>query len=225
MVVQEPPWSKGHPSPLDLETMSVPCELLSQCLEITLNQKAAINIRIGSDFVFSFNNQETSERKKSPSQIKRNLERNEIFQNTKKEKLERDENTLEKKIETKDSESQTDILTTTGTDTDMKNEQDSNNDKLEIRKDQSREIRPKKNETILEMRIGHDDLDETKVETYITKSLKFSLIGKPWIANNGRHFVTVGFKTNTSDYEKRKANTVNYQDSGLRAVMFSQLYQ
>ena len=106
--------------------MSVPSELLSQCLEITkqliaLNQKAAINIRIGSDFVFSFNNQETSERKKSPSQIKRNLERNEIFQNTKKEKLERDENTLEKKIETKDSESQTDILTTTGTDTDMKN--------------------------------------------------------------------------------------------------------
>ena len=210
--------------------MSVPCELLSQCLEITkqlitLNQKAAINIRIGSDFVFSFNNQETSERKKSPSQIKRNLERNEIFQNTKKVKLERDENTLEKKIETKDSESQTDILTTTGTDTDMKNEQDSNNDKLDIRKDQSREIRPKKNETILEMRIGHDDLDETKVETYITKSLKFSLIGKPWIANNGRHFVTVGFKTNTSDYEKWKANTVNYQDSGLRAVMFSQLYQ
>ena len=106
-----------------------------------------------------------------------------------------------------------------------KNEQDPNNDKLDIRKDQSREIRPKKNETILEMKIGHDDLDETKVETYITKSLKFSLIGKPWIANNGRHFVTVGFKTNTSDYEKWKANTVNYQDSGLRAVMFSQLYQ
>ena len=210
--------------------MSVPCELLSQCLDITkqlitLNQKAAINIRIGSDFVFSFNNQETSERKKSPSQIKRNLERNEIFQNTKKEKLERDENTLEKKIETKDSESQTDILTTTGTDTDMKNEQDSNNDKLEIRKDQSREIGPKKNETNIEMRIGHDDLDETKVETYITKSLKFSLIGKPWIANSGRHFVTVGFKTNTCDYEKWRANTVNYEDLGLRAVMFSQLYQ
>ena len=86
---QEPPWSKGHPSPLDLETMSVPCELLSQCLEITkqlitLNQKAAINIRIGSEFIFSFNNQEISEKKKSPSQIKRNLERNETFKNMKK---------------------------------------------------------------------------------------------------------------------------------------------
>ena len=38
---------------------------------ISLNQKAAINIRIGSEFSFSFNNQdhETSERKKSPSQL------------------------------------------------------------------------------------------------------------------------------------------------------------
>ena len=50
--------------------MSVPSELLSQCLEITkqliaLNQKAAINIRIGNEFEFSFNNQEMSERKKS----------------------------------------------------------------------------------------------------------------------------------------------------------------
>ena len=63
--------------------MSVPRELLSQCLEITkqliaLNQKAAINIRIGNEFEFSFNNQEIGERKKSPSQVKRNLERNAI---------------------------------------------------------------------------------------------------------------------------------------------------
>ena len=174
--------------------------------------------------------------------MKRNLERNEIFKYTKKEKLETNANTLETKTQTKDSESQTDILTTTktetkdsesqtdiltktGTNADLENEQESNNDKLEISKDQSRQIRSKKNETIIEMRINHDDLDENKVETYITKRLKFSLIGKPWIANSGRHFVTVGFKTNTSDYEKWKANTVNYQDSGLRAVMFSQLYQ
>ena len=152
---------------------------------ISLNQKAAINIKIGSDFSFSFNNQEISERKKSPSQLKRNLERNEIFKNMKKEKLETNSNTLETKTETKDSESQTDILTTTktetkdsesqtdiltktGTNADLKNEQDSNNDKLEISEDQSRKIRSKKNETFIEMRINHDDLDENKVETYIT---------------------------------------------------------
>ena len=75
------------------------------------------------------------------------------------------------------------------------------------------------------MRIGHDDLDEKKVENYISKSLKFSLIGKPWIANNGRHFVTVGFKTWTSDYEKWKVDSVNWRESGIRAVYFSRLYQ
>ena len=100
---------------------------------------------------------------------------------------------MEKKIETKESESQTDILLATnanGTNnTDTKSENDSNNDKLDIHKNTNREIRPKDNETIVEMRIGHDDLDEENVERYILKSLKLSLIGKPWIANNGRHFV------------------------------------
>ena len=202
--------------------MSVPSELLSQCLDITkqlitLNQKAAINIRIGNEFEFSFNNQEMSERKKSPSQVKRNLERNAIFKNMKKEKLETSPKTFAKKPETKDSETQTVILsTTTETNTDInKNAHESNNDKLDIKKNQNREIRPKENETILEMRIGHDDLDEKKVERYITKTLKFSLIGKPWIANNGRHFVTVGFRTNTSDYDTWRANTANYQDLSL----------
>ena len=98
--------------------MSIPSELLSQCLDlakqlITLDQKASINVRLGSDFVFSFNNQENiSERKKSPSQIKRNFERKETFKNMKKETIETKENTLEKKPETKDSETQIDILVT-----------------------------------------------------------------------------------------------------------------
>ena len=211
--------------------MSVPSELLSQCLEITkqliaLNQKAAINIRIGNEFEFSFNNQEMGERKKSPSQVKRNLERNAIFKNMKKEKLETSPKTFAKKPETKDSETQTvNLSKTTSTNTDLIKAQETNNDKLDIKKNQDREIRPKKNETIVEMRIGHDDLDEKKVESYITKTLKFSLIGKPWIANNGRHFVTVGFRTNSSDYDTWRANTANYQDSGLRAVTFSQVYQ
>ena len=135
--------------------------------------------------------------------------------------------TLEKKTETKDSESQTNSLSTAtiGTNTDIKNYDNSNSDKLDKRKDQNKEIRPKENETIVEMRIGHDDLDKKKVERYLEKSLKFSLIGKPWIANNGRHFVTVGFKTKTMDYEKWKENDVNWRDSGVRAVTFSQLYQ
>ena len=224
--------------------MSVPSELLSQCLDITkqlvsLNQKASINIRLGSDFVFSFNNQEIiNDRKKSPSQIKRNFERNETFKNMKKETFET--KNLEEKSEKKDSETQTEILvTSTGTNTDTKHDNDCNDDKedfdenKEIRQkekedkedvNESKEIRPKEKETILEMRINHEDLDKQKVATFITKSLKFSLIGDPWIANNGRHFATVGFKTWTSEYEKWKINSVNWRESGIRAVTFSRLY-
>ena len=225
--------------------MSVPSELLSQCLDIakqlvSLNQKASINIRLGSDFVFSFNNQEIiNDRKKSPSQIKRNFERNETFKNMKKETFET--KNLEEKSEKKDSETQTEILvTSTGTNTDTKHDNDCNDDKedfnenKEIRQkekedkedvNESKEIRPKEKETILEMRINHEDLDKQKVATFISKHLKFSLIGEPWIANNGRHFATVGFKTWTSDYEKWKENSVNWRDSGIRAVYFSRLYQ
>ena len=168
--------------------------------------------------------------------MKRNFERKESFKNMKKETIE----TLEKKTETKETESQTDsLVTSTGMNTDKKHEDDYSDNKQDVSKntdtkkeddnsddtqdfDKNRQIRPKDNETILEMRVNHEDLDEKKIETFISK--KFSLIGKPWIANDGRHFVTVGFKTWTSDYEKWKVNSVNWQDSGIRAVYFSQLY-
>ena len=95
--------------------MPVPHELLSQCLDVTkqliaLDKKAAINIRIGNEFVFSFNNQETfSERKKSPSQTKRNLLRKAAFENMQKENKQTEKTetkafammpTLDKKVET-----------------------------------------------------------------------------------------------------------------------------
>ena len=104
--------------------MPVPHELLSQCLDVTkqliaLDKKAAINIRIGNDFVFSFNNQETfDEKKKSPSQIKRNFLRKAAFENTQKENrqtVKTETNalatipTLDKTVETKDSETQIDV--------------------------------------------------------------------------------------------------------------------
>ena len=92
--------------------------------------------------MFSFNNQEIiSEKKKSPSQIKRNVERNEIFKNMKKETFET--KNLEEKTETKDSETQTEILvTSTGMNTDDTNhEDDCRDDKQDMTK--NREIRPK----------------------------------------------------------------------------------
>ena len=58
--------------------------LLSQCVElannvIKKNLKAVISIKIGKEFNFSFDNNENSFKKKSPSQAKRDLERNENF--------------------------------------------------------------------------------------------------------------------------------------------------
>ena len=75
--------------------MKMTDENMQKCLEITshvLNndQRAFINIKIGNSFCFTFNNQETSinTRKKSPSVIKRDNERKELFkENMKEEKL------------------------------------------------------------------------------------------------------------------------------------------
>ena len=132
--------------------------------------------------------------------------------------------TLDKKIETSDAETQVNvILTSIETNIDKEDFNDISRDKLDI---SNNKILPKENDTILEMGLNHEDLDETKVEKYISKQLKLSLIGKPWIANNGRHYVSIGFKTKTSDFETLKRNTVNWHDSGrIRSVAFSRRHQ
>ena len=68
--------------------------LMQKCLEITSkvlekDLKAFINIKIGTSFCFTFNNQEPSidTRKKSPSVIRRDIERKEEF----KENIKREE--------------------------------------------------------------------------------------------------------------------------------------
>ena len=58
-------------------------------------------------------------------------------------------------------------MTSIGTNTDKEDFKDITNDELD--NSEKREIRPKENETILEMGLNHEDLDETKVETYIKK--------------------------------------------------------
>ena len=80
--------------------------LMQKCLEITCyvlnnDQRAFINIKIGNSFCFKFNNQETSidTRKKSPSVIKRDNERKELFkEKMKEEKLECNEGDTENNI-------------------------------------------------------------------------------------------------------------------------------
>ena len=72
---------------------------MQKCLEITskvleTGQKAFINIKIGTSFCFTFNNQEPSidTRKKSPSVIRRDIERKEEFKENMKREEEEQEN-------------------------------------------------------------------------------------------------------------------------------------
>ena len=94
---------------------------------------------------------------------------------------------------------------------------------LEI--DKNGQIHPKKNEVIVEMKLNHSIKNWQEIETNISDNLQLSLIGKPWIANNGRLFMTVGFRTKIEDFEKWKIRTLNWQDSGIGAVSFSRLYR
>ena len=146
---------------------------------------------------------------------------------------------LEAKVSTKNSETQTiheevvekeDIAVQTncipvesiGVNTDEKVIESLENI-LEI--DKNGQIHPKKNEVIVEMKLNHSIKNWQEIETNISDNLQLSLIGKPWIANNGRLFMTVGFRTKIEDFEKWKIRTFNWQDSGIGAVSFSRLYR
>ena len=146
---------------------------------------------------------------------------------------------LEEIVKTKDSETQTnpeevidkkDIEVQTncvpvesiGVNTDEK-VIDSLENTLEV--DKNGQIHPKKNEVIVEMKLNHNIKNWQEIEANISENLKLTLIGKPWISNNGRLFMTVGFRTKMQDFENWKIRTFNWQDSGIGAVSFSRLYR
>ena len=75
------------------------------------------------------------------------------------------------------------------------------------------------------MKINHNVKDWNEIESHITDNLKLPLIGKPWISNNGRIFMTIGFRTRKKEFEDWKLRTFNWQESGVTAVTFSRLYR
>ena len=75
------------------------------------------------------------------------------------------------------------------------------------------------------MKLNHNIKNWQEIEANISENLKLTLIGKPWISNNGRLFMTVGFRTKMQDFENWKIRTFNWQDSGIGAVSFSRLYR
>ena len=234
--------------------MSNLSDLLSQCVDMThqlikTKQRATIDIRIGSEFKFQFSSQEdeafANKKKLSPSQRKRNSIRKSEFEHLKRVERTSDDgikmeiDNLEEIVQMKDSETQTDheevvdkkdieVQTTCvpvesiGVNTDEK-EIESLENTLEV--DKNGQIHPRKNEVIVEMKLNHSIKNWQEIEANISENLQLTLIGKPWISNNGRLFMTVGFRTKMQDFENWKIRTFNWQDSGIGAVSFSRLYR
>ena len=48
--------------------------------------------------------------------------------------------------------------------------------------------------------------------------------GKPWLANNGRHFKIIAFLMKKSDFEKWKFETLNWENIA-KTVTVSKIYR
>ena len=54
------------------------------------------------------------------------------------------------------------------------------------------------------MKMKHGMKDWQEIKSYISENLQLPLFGNPWIANNGNHFMTIGFRTKCQDFENWK---------------------
>ena len=86
------------------------------------------------------------------------------------------------------------------------------------------EIKPRKHESLIELRLDHSVAKSWEdVEDFIRKKVKLPLVGKPWIANNGNLFMTIGFRTIQQEFENWKGKVFNWQSSGVRSVSSSRM--
>ena len=86
-------------------------------------------------------------------------------------------------------------------------------------------INPGKGEVLIELSISHKLKTWDDILQVIKGKLKMTVCGKPWLANSGRLYKTIGFRTQDSDFERWRAETFNWQDSGVRKVSSSRLYR
>ena len=195
--------------------------LLCQCWEWTKQmtdrkQEVFVVIRIG-DFKFTFDSRKNAQKHKSPSQLQRNFDRQTEFKgrfrkqscDLRKEVIETEEKTVGIKEETKpkievkiaetqtfatfqDGESQTDDINYNDKDTQTEEDHETEEG---IGANEKGEIIPKPNENILEVKFSHDMKTWEEVKGHIPEKLRLKIIGNPWVTNNGRHFRTIAFKT------------------------------
>ena len=121
------------------------------------------------------------------------------------------------------AETQTDHTETETIGTNTGEDFDKLEDKLEI--DSNGKINVKENEAIIEMKTSHTFNNWEQIDLHIQIKIELTLIWKPWIAKNGRQFMTFGFRTFRRNYEHWKIETFNWQESGLQSVASSSLYR
>ena len=102
------------------------------------------------------------------------------------------------------------------------------NDDLEHEKEieinEKGEIHHKPDETIVELKFGHDMENWEQVNEHIRKNLKMKVKGKPWLASSGRHFKIIAFKMFRRDFENWKIETLNWENIA-KTVTVSRIYR
>ena len=226
-------------------------DLLFQCLEwtkqmIDKKQEVVMDIRVG-DFKFSFDNKKSNPTKhKSPSQLRRNFERQEEFKEKqtkyKIEASEENEGSKETPIkpdtiqkESLDVETQTNVLeiinqeTQTSLHTEELGTQTDEMDDLHLVRDslnlnEKGEIIIDKNETIVELKFSHGMESWKQVNEHIREVLKMKMKSKAWLTNSGPHFKIIAFVMDRGEYERWKYETLNWE-SIAKSVKTSRIYR
>ena len=226
-------------------------ELLAKCLDFVHNlvgmkQNGRISVHIGNIFNFDFSNYDTEGtypvRKISPSKRKRNDQRrlkfeeeklgiiNDVQTNTSEtetqtELIQITENGVNTDyVEVDRSESQTEIISRKEIGINTEGDEVAKlEDVLQVNENGS--ILPNKGEVLIEMSTSHDFKTWDEIEAFIKNNLSMTICGRPWIANSGRLYKTIGYRTSEDDFERWKVNTFNWQDSGVRKVSSSRIYR
>ena len=204
--------------------------LLCHCLEwtrqlIDKKEEVIVNIVVGG-FTFSFDNKKNKEQKhKSPSQIKRNLDRQKEFERrfVKIENKETFENSSAKEtaeVDTISVATQADLVTNEEVETQTTfsskeigiqtdDEEHEYIEELDI--NEKGEILPKPDEIIIELKFLHDLESWEQVNRHILENLRLKVKGKPCLASNGRHFKIIAMKVMKKDFDKWKFETLNWE--------------
>ena len=218
------------------------CQILEWTKQILdKNEEIVVNIEVG-DFKFAFDNKKTNIVKhKSPSQIKRNIERQKEYQkrfvNPEHKIVESEilvdevvvkQETFEKKIKAKEAgTSQDEETQTLYTSEDVGTQTDDDKFHLvrnELQIDEHGNISVEESETIIELKFSHGMDNWSQINQHIRETLKMKMKSRAWLANSGPHFRIIAFVMDKAEYEKWKFETLNWENIS-KSSKISRIYK